>query len=70
MLKANRENEVNEPSDTKTKIVTIFVDQQTTLMMNKVVTRTLLFKDSKTRNQEVAKANSDKDVSKKLSTER
>ena len=46
MLKVNRENEVNEPSDTKTKIVTIFVDQQTTLMMNKVVTRTILFKDS------------------------
>ena len=46
MLKANRENEVNETSDANIKIVAIFRDQQKTLLMNKVVTRIILFKES------------------------
>ena len=45
-LKANSEIDLNETSEAKIMIVAIFRDQQKTLLMNKVVTRIILFKES------------------------
>ena len=46
MSGANSEIDLNEASDANIKIVAIFRDQQKTLLMNKVVTRIILFKES------------------------
>ena len=46
MLKANSENDVNETSNAKIMTVIIFVDQKTTLTMNKVVKNIIRSKDS------------------------
>ena len=46
MSGANSEIDLNETSEAKILIVVIFRDQQKTLLMNKAVTRIILFRES------------------------